>query len=457
MEAVTSGAAAPATLERMPNSAAQRSRIQAIRRHGGVGRFGHCLTGGLRLDGTVGLDELASSLARMAGRHPALTATFEGSDTHTTGAAEIPIEIRDVSGRTAADRWSRALAMAEAESERPFSPTDPSRCRVSLIRVEVDLHLLVLAVDPLVCDAWSVNILIEELASPTAGDGDDGYREVWDERQRWLTSDSGLVACRQRRAVVGGALDRWPVGIADRAEGSPARATERYLAIDDAVARGVQEKLRNERSTLLAVAAAAAVLGIAPGADPLALRSTFAGRETSAEQAVVGAVATKAVMRTPPAVGSLATYLKDLRSEVFACLGAQRVAYELVADTLAAGPADGASVALVVLPKDLSGGTQRELTVAGALASRTAVSVCPTGADIDLFVLEGAPPMQTVEPAELTIGACSWRGDTDEWVDRLLVRWRAAFAALSKLDWGRDIAVVRLRVEQEMSRFEALR
>jgi hypothetical protein len=453
MAVETTSTGAPS--ERLPNSVGQRSRIHAIRQRGAVGRLGHCLTGGLQLDGSVDIDEIARSLSVVARRHPALTARFDGPDTHATGVAEIPLVVREVDGTGATDSWTRALEMAEAESEHPFSPDDPSRCRVTLLRVGADLHLMVLAVDPLVCDAWSVSILIGDLAtSMAAGTVDDGYREVWSERQRWTTGAAGVAACRQRRAVVAGALDRWPVGATAAPAADPARGTERYLAIDDDVARAVQDRLRSERSTLLAVVAAAAVIGVVPGADPLALRSTFVGRETVADQLVVGAMATQVVLRTPPAVGTVAGLLRGLRAEVFACLSAQRVAYEQVADTLAPGPTDGASVAMVVLPKDLSGGTQRDLSVGGARASRTAVSVCPTGADIDLFVLEGAPPMQTVEHAELTIGACSWRGDSDGWVDRLLVRWRAALGALASIDWARDVAVARFRVEHEMSRFE---
>lgn len=445
----------PELTERLPNSPGQRSRILAIRRQGAAGRFGHCLTGGLRLDGDVDLEALQRSLDALLRRHPALSARFDDPNTHTTAPTAVPLTVRIVEGPSTADRWTRVLELAEAESTRPFSSTDPARCRVTLLQADTHLHLMVLAVDPLVCDAWSVNLLIRDLAA-AAGEGPagDGYPVLWAERQRWLTSEAGIASCLQRRATVAGALDRWPVGPSDKTA-EPDHGTERYLAIDDRVAGVVKDKLRTERSTLLAVAAAAAVLGAVPSAEPLALRSTFVSRESAAEETVVGAMATQVVLRTPPVTGTIAVYLQGLRAEVFACLGAQRVAYELVADTLAAGPADGASVAMVVLPEDLSGGTQRDLLVGGARAERTAVSVCPTGADIDLFVLEGAPPMQTVGPAALTIGACSWRGDDSAWVDTLLARWRAGFAALADTDWARDVAVARLRVEQQISTFEA--
>lgn len=439
--------------DRILNSPGQRSRLLAIRRTGAVGRFGHCLTGGLRLDGRVDLGDLARSLGHLLRRHPALTARFDDSELHTTAPGAARVSVRDVAGAGRAERWTRALELAEAAS--PLAPDGPDRYRMTLFRIDPDLHLMVLAVDPLVCDAWSMNLLISELATP-AGERphDDGYPTLWVERQRWLTSAAGVRAGRDRRARVAGALDRWPVGSA-RAASDTGRGTERYLAIDDHVADRIREKLRTERSTLLAVAAAAAVLGAVPSAEPLALRSTFVSRGSAAEEAVVGAMATQVVLRTPRATGTIAAYLHDLRAEVFACLGAQRVSSELVADTLALGAPDGASVALVVLPRDLSGGTQRDLDVAGARAERTAVSVCPTGADLDLFVLEGAPPMQTVEPAHLTIGACSWRGDDAAWVDAFLARWCAGFAALAETDWARDVAVARLRVEQQMPKSEA--
>ena len=439
-----------ATTVTVPTTLHQRARIIEFSARGARGRVAHCLTAGLRVDGPLDVDDLRARVVALTHRHPALRATFPDADTHVLDGADPVLRERTVHGVDAVDRWRAAGDLAVIESETPFDPTLPIRLRVLVVHADPTTHLLVIAVDPLVCDAWSAGRLVEELlADPESGCAEDEYVNVWRARADWLLGPLGAQAARRRRVAVEGALLRWPWADGGGAQEAQ-HGMERYAALDAALVGKVRTLVRRERSTLLSVGAAALALTVQPVPGPLALRSTLAARETPEETVVVGAMANHVVLAIDPGPGEQSTvsdFLRRLRSELFACLGDLCVPFDVVKDALVEGAPDGRSAALVFLPRDLSGGEQRDLVLGTARVSRTAVSVCPTGADVDFYLLEGAPPMRSVAAAELTIGACSWRGDQASGVDRLLARWAAALEALADSDAGASVASVRDHVD----------
>ena len=65
------------------------------------------------------------------------------------------------------------------------------------------------------------------------------------------------------------------------------------------------------------------------------------------------------------------------------------------------------------------------------------MAICPTGADIDFFLIENAPPMGSAPPAALTVGASTVLGVTSpESLDHQLRGWLAALAAFANQDWA---------------------
>lgn len=443
--------------EELPNSPSQRHRLAEIAERGPTGRLQHCLTVGVELSGPLDLEDLRGRFARMLHRRPALRAVFGTDGSHVLGAAVPEVRVVEVDGPDEAGRWRAAEDVAAVQSAVPFRPEDPIRARLTTVTAGPRRHLLVLAVDPLVCDAWSVSHLVEDLLAPD-GVAPDGYSHLWRRRQSWLTGPEGSAAVERRRAAVRGAWHHWPglepVGVhASPGDAEPPEA-EQFLAVDDDLARALQAAIRRGRSTMLAVGAVALVAGCVdatelrrrsdpaaapagpPVRPPLALRSTFAAREDADEQAVVGGLATEVVLSLPTREGTIAEYLRSVRAEIFQALADQRVPWELVQDVLADGVPGGPTCAMVYLPKDLSGGRQSGRRLGEAIATRTAVSICPTGADLDLFLIDGAPPMRRVQPAALTLGASSWCGHTPAELDAVLRRWADSLDLLARTDWG---------------------
>ncbi|HEX5598092.1 MAG TPA: hypothetical protein VFX61_19070 [Micromonosporaceae bacterium] len=422
----------------LPDSAAQRERLRAIASTGPIGYLRHCLTVGIEIRGTVDADELRTRLARLVVRRPALGCVFTGAGTHspTTGAAP-QLHQRIIEAPTAATRWAIVRDIAGFEAERPFSVGEHPLVRATLLTAEPDRHLLVVNLDQLVCDAWSANLVVSDLLTGDMDETPDAYAVVRLAREEWLAGPEGAAAVARRRERIADAWNRWPVRV-DNDPTDPHEAVERFVAVDDRITTVLRERVRKARGSMLAMGAVALAAGIAEdGAMPLALRTTLAGRESTAEEAVVGWFANESVLRLPPRAGTVQEYATALRSEIFAALADQRVPYPFVSDALLEGDPAGPSCALVFLPKGLSGGEQAGHGLGDAVATRTAVSICPTGADIDFFMIEETPPIEGSPPAMLTVGATTRRAvASPETVDELLDRWIAALHELARKEWS---------------------
>lgn len=428
---------APEMALELPNSVAQRERIDSITEQGFSGRRGHCVTVAVEIRGPVDEDDIAARLSGVVARRPALGSIFGRDRTHRPVGGTPSVRRRTVNGPDAETRWRMARDIADFEAQRPFALGEHPLVRGLVLSTDEDRHLFVLNADQLVSDAWSGNLLLDDLLGDDARRAQpDAYPSIWREREEWLAGPDGIAAVGRRRRHVAGAALRWPVPVEPDPD-APRTVIERFVALDNAVADALRARVRDARGTLLAAGAMALAVGIVADADqPLALLTTLAGREGPAEQATVGWFANDAVLRLPARTGTVAAYATALRSEVFAALGDQRVPFELVRDTLPGGPPDGPSVAVVFLPTGLNGGHQPEQRVGDAIATRAAVSICPTRADIDFFLLENPPPMSSTPPAALTAGVSASRDTAGvEALEHLLHRWAAALTVLAGVPW----------------------
>lgn len=461
---------APRQLTELPNSAAQRERIRRIAESGATKRLRHCLTVATEITGDLDTAELQSRLDQIIVRRPALGSMFTGGDSHQLLGGRPLLRRQTATGPDANARWRIAMETADFESLRPFRPGEHPLVRAVLISAEADRHLLVLTFDQLVSDNWSANLVLDDLFGSDQADGGgqafrrtgperrdshaqsggarrngehglladpDLYPLIWRERENWIAGPAGRAAIDRRRAHLTDAALNWPVPLGQPDE-PPATIVDRFTAIDEEVTATLRSQVRLARGSMLAAAAMALVTGIAASHDrPLGLLSTLTGRESAAEQDVVGWLATYGVIRLPPRTGTIAEFAATLRGEIFDALSDQRVPFELVRKAMPVGEATGPSIALVFLPRGFSGGRQPTQRIGDAIVRRTAVDVCPTGADIDFFLMEEAPPMRSAPRAALTVGVSTWSDVArPEIVSHLLDRWVSTLKALAYLPWG---------------------
>ena len=156
---------------------------------------------GLRFTGTLDRDLLNRAVAGLVRRHEALRTTFDGAEDELLQVIDtvVPDDLvthADLSGRPDPER---ALAeVIDTELRRPFDLARGPVLRAGLHRVRADEHVLLLTLDHVTCDGWSMGILHNDLVRLyTAGllgaepptDPDVQYADfaVW--QRDWLQGD----------------------------------------------------------------------------------------------------------------------------------------------------------------------------------------------------------------------------------------------------------------------------
>ncbi len=127
------------------------------------------IAGTLRLDGALDLAALARSLDEIVRRHEALRTTIQAVDGQAVQVVaqrlSISLPMVDLTGLSADERESIALALATEEANLPFDLATGPLVRTRLLRLGVRAHVLVLTVHHIAADGWSLDVLQRELAS----------------------------------------------------------------------------------------------------------------------------------------------------------------------------------------------------------------------------------------------------------------------------------------------------
>ena len=76
----------------------------------------------------------------------------------------MPIPLLDLSAQTPDQRATNLDQLLRADARQPFDLAQGPLVRVKLIKLEPDLHTLLLTTHHIVCDGWSTNVLLGELA-----------------------------------------------------------------------------------------------------------------------------------------------------------------------------------------------------------------------------------------------------------------------------------------------------
>ncbi len=117
---------------------------------------------GISLDitGPLNVAALRTALHRVLARHDALAARFTPTgDRMLIGAPPVPaLEIED----------APLDAVLAAEASTPFDLVGGPPLRARLVRLAPERHVLVLTAHHIICDGWSINTLLGELAQPGA-------------------------------------------------------------------------------------------------------------------------------------------------------------------------------------------------------------------------------------------------------------------------------------------------
>jgi len=271
----------------------------------------------LSLSGQLNQQALVQSLEEIIRRHEALRSGFpvrEGQPRHhISHELRANLRVIDLRGAPEDPQQSEqsAIALAQEEARQPFDLANAPLWRTLLLRLDDDRHLLLLCLHHIICDGWSISILVRELA--TLYEAFSGgrpsplpaltvqYRDYAMWQQQHLTDDALAEQLAYWREQMAGA----PVVLelpTDRVR--PAVQNYRGATINFGVERELTERLeglsRNEGVTLFMTLLAAfnVLLQRYSHQEDLVVGTPIAGRNRAEGEPLIGFFVNTLALRT---------------------------------------------------------------------------------------------------------------------------------------------------------------
>ena len=126
--------------------------------------FNESLT--LYLKGALNVTALTDSLSELIARYDALRASFDLAARKQSFAAAKPVSLAalDLSSLDAASQKSKFDAFLKDDAHLPFDLAAGPMYRVTLVKLASDRHAFVFTAHHVVCDGWSINVMLDELS-----------------------------------------------------------------------------------------------------------------------------------------------------------------------------------------------------------------------------------------------------------------------------------------------------
>ncbi|MBB3257989.1 amino acid adenylation domain-containing protein [Paraburkholderia bannensis] len=139
----------------------------------------------LELNGALNEAAFERAFAATVARHDALRAHFSrvGDTMFADPAARVPLEQIDLSGH--ADAHDQLAALIDAEAREVFDLTRAPLARAALVRLEAGKWAFVFTAHHIICDGWSINIILRDLQALYAAEVSGNAAEL-DEVQSFL-------------------------------------------------------------------------------------------------------------------------------------------------------------------------------------------------------------------------------------------------------------------------------
>lgn len=120
----------------------------------------------LHLHGNLDVSTLREALDRIVLRHQALRAVCDSDHHRQKFVAELKLEVPtiDLTQSQATEREQQFAQIVKDDSCTPFSVTKGPMARAQLVKMSADHHILVFTAHHIICDGWSINVLVDELS-----------------------------------------------------------------------------------------------------------------------------------------------------------------------------------------------------------------------------------------------------------------------------------------------------
>jgi amino acid adenylation domain-containing protein/non-ribosomal peptide synthase protein (TIGR01720 family) len=121
----------------------------------------------VQLRGPLDLAAMRGAVQSLVDRHEALRTTITADGAWQSIAPRLTAELPliDFTDREYADRDAAVFAWLEAESRQVFDLVAGPLFRIALLKLGGDMHLLVLTIQHLIADGWSIGLMLQEIAA----------------------------------------------------------------------------------------------------------------------------------------------------------------------------------------------------------------------------------------------------------------------------------------------------
>ncbi|WP_229017593.1 non-ribosomal peptide synthetase [Xanthomonas translucens] len=195
----------------LPLSFAQQ-RLWFLARLDAQAALAYLMPNGLRLRGRLDRHALGKALDRIVARHETLRtriALHQDEPVQIIAADSVGFALREHDLSACSDPDAQARALADQEAGTPFDLDHDTLVRGRLLRLADDDHVLLITLHHLICDGWSMGLLVRELSTLYAAFAQGlpdplpplqlQYADVAVWQRRWL---EGEVLQRQREVWV---------------------------------------------------------------------------------------------------------------------------------------------------------------------------------------------------------------------------------------------------------------
>ncbi|MEA2984725.1 MAG: hypothetical protein QOD94_979, partial [Alphaproteobacteria bacterium] len=123
------------------------------------------------LHGSLQVEALSEAVNTLLARHEALRATVDpnGATLHFRSELRLEIPLRDLSLLAPAARETELKRLLAEDARTAFDLTNGPLVRMQLVRTASDQHVLIFTSHHIVCDGWSTNVILDELARIYSG------------------------------------------------------------------------------------------------------------------------------------------------------------------------------------------------------------------------------------------------------------------------------------------------
>ncbi len=306
----------------------------------------------LSLGGKLDAAALAAALTGLVCRHEALRTTFISRDgepqQEIAPAGAFPLPIVDLEGLGEPLRSAEAAALVASDAARPFDLGAGPLLRATLVRLAAERHTLLLTMHHIVSDAWSMDVLLREMASlyETCLAGGAAplpelpvqYADfaVW--QRQWLSGEALRSQLEYWRRQLAGA----PAGL-DLPTDFPRPAAQtfngdgRAAELPPDLSARLQAFRRREGVTLfmLLLAGFDVLLARWSGQRDVLVGSPIANRNRTETEGLIGFFVNTLVLRTD--LGRSASFrdlLRQVRETALAAYGRQDLPFETLVEEL---------------------------------------------------------------------------------------------------------------------------